>query len=498
VTSVHLERVRFSYPASTGILDNVDLHLGCGWTGVVGANGSGKTTLLSLIAGELEPTAGSVRIDPSSSRPVLCQQEVSEPNDQLRSFADSVEGPARRWMGRLELDRDGLGRWQALSPGERKRWQIAAALARNPRVLLLDEPTNHLDPLGRRVLTDALERFTGVGLVVSHDRDLLNRLTCRTIRVRDASVSLWHAAYDDAKAGWEAEDRERVLARDRLAREHKKLKRWLADQRRAAETRSARHRRSLRGAGKSDTDARSMAARGRAAAGSATAARQMQVNKSALERLAGQLISFENRKELGRTLFFDYEHPRRRILLAYEGELRVPARVLVPHLSVQLRRADRIRLVGANGAGKTTLLAALAAGSTLPEDRLLFLPQELRRRDIAAAYDRLSRLPRERKGRVLTLVAALGVDPDRLLSTDRPSPGEARKLVMAFGLALSAWCLVFDEPTNHLDLPSVERLETAIAGFPGAVLIVSHDEKFVQRTTESEWRIDAGALVSRG
>ena len=496
VPSVHLESVRFSYQSSAEILENVDLHLGPGWTGVVGANGSGKTTLLSLISGRLEPTAGSVRIDPSASRPILCEQEVAEPDDQLQSFACSGEGSAHRWIGRLELDPDGLRRWETLSPGERKRWQIAAALAHGPEVLLLDEPTNHLDPQGRRVLIEALERFNGVGFVVSHDRDLLDRLTCRTIRVHDASAKLWHAAYDEARAGWEAEEHERVAARGRLDREHKKLKRRVADQRRAAEAKSARHRRSLRRAGNKDTDARSMAAKGRARAGQATAARQMQVSRGAMERLTGRMMAFENRKELGRTLFFDYEHPRRKVLLAYDGELRVPGRVLVPHLSIQVARGDRIRLVGANGAGKSTLLAGLTAGSTLPEDRLLVLPQELRPRGISAACDRLTRLPRDRRGRVLNLVAALGVDPDRLLSTERPSPGEARKLVMAFGLALSAWCLVLDEPTNHLDLPSVERIETAIAEFPGAVLIVSHDERFARRTTDSEWRIGGGAVTA--
>jgi ATPase subunit of ABC transporter with duplicated ATPase domains len=346
------------------------------------------------------------------------------------------------------------------------------------------------------VLIETLERFTGVGLVVSHDRDLLDRLTCRTIRVHDASAKLWHAAYDEARAAWEAEEHERVAARDRLDREHKKLKRRMADQRRAAETRSARHKRSLRSAGSKDSDARSMAAKGRARAGQAVAARQMQVSRGALERLSGRMMTFANRKELGRRLFFDYEHPRRTVLLAYDGELRVPGKVLVPQVSVQLRRGDRVRLVGANGAGKTTLLAALAAGSTLPVDRLLFLPQELLPQDVSAACDRLTRLPRDRRGRVLNLVAALGVDPDRLLSTERPSPGESRKLVMAFGLALSAWCLVLDEPTNHLDLPSVERLETAIAEFPGAVVVVSHDERFARRTTDSEWRIGGGAVTA--
>lgn len=496
MSSVSLEHVRFSYPSSLEILDDVNLNLGCGWSGVVGPNGCGKSTLLSLIAGRLEPTEGSVRIEPAGAQPVLCEQEVADVDEQLRTFASSDEGSARRWIGRLDLDPDGVHRWATLSPGERKRWQIAAALSLDPHVLLLDEPTNHLDRQARHQLLDALERFRGIGLVVSHDRDLLNRLSCRTVRIHRSSATLWNAPYDEAKAGWEAEEGDRTAARDRLTREDKKTKRRLADQRRAAEKSRARHRRAVRKAGKRDSDARSMSAKIRAAAGSATAERQMRVSRSAADRLARKLMSFECPKDLGGTLFFDYEHPRRRVLLAYEGELRVGGTMLVRHLSVELRRGDRVRLTGANGAGKTTLLAAMAAGCTLPEGRMLFLPQELSRPDVTAACDRLARLPRDKRGRVLNLVAALGVDPDRLLSTDRPSPGEARKLVMAFGLALSAWCLVLDEPTNHLDLPSVERIEKAIAAFPGAVLIVTHDERFAKRTTETEREIVNDTLVA--
>ncbi len=94
------------------------------------------------------------------------------------------------------------------------------------------------------------------------------------------------------------------------------------------------------------------------------------------------------------------------------------------------------------------------------------------------------------------MVAALGVDPDQLLVSDAPSPGEARKLAMAFGFGLSAWCLLLDEPTNHLDLPSIERLEAAIGAYPGAVVVVTHDEHFAAAVTDLRWEFVVGDRVS--
>jgi ATPase subunit of ABC transporter with duplicated ATPase domains len=103
-------------------------------------------------------------------------------------------------------------------------------------------------------------------------------------------------------------------------------------------------------------------------------------------------------------------------------------------------------------------------------------------------------LPSEPRGRLLSLVAALGVDPDRLLVTDAPSPGEARKVRVAYGLATGAWLLVLDEPTNHLDLPAIERLEGALAVYPGALLLVTHDGALAGRLTRTTWHLADGRV----
>jgi len=99
------------------------------------------------------------------------------------------------------------------------------------------------------------------------------------------------------------------------------------------------------------------------------------------------------------------------------------------------------------------------------------------------------------KGRLLQIVAALGVPPERLMASEQPSPGEARKLTLAMGLSRQAWLLMLDEPTNHLDLPSIERLEAALTQYSSALLIVSHDDRFAGALTRESWRIESGKLV---
>ncbi len=495
--SVHFRSVSFRYSSAVDVLSDASFDLGPGWAGVVGANGSGKSTLLRLVAGELQPDVGEVVVDPPGPAPALCPQEVGDVDEPVAALAAATDGVSRRISGQLALDPADLRRWPTLSPGERKRWQIGAALAREPQVLLLDEPTNHLDAEARDLLTGALSRFGGVGLVVSHDRAFLDALTDRTIRIEHGRVEIWNGSYEAARAGWEAAAQEQAAAYQSARAEQRKLRRRLADQRRATETKRARHKRSVREAGVKDPDARSLERKGRHEAGETTAARRLQVTQAAAERAAARAAAFEMRREIGRAFFFDYEPARRRRLLAYQGPLRAGAHLVAGDVDVTVHREDRIWLRGPNGAGKTTLLTALAGASTLPPERLLHLPQELTREASADLLAEVGRLPGDERGRVFNLVAALGVDPDRLLASGLPSPGEARKLAMATAMGRGAWCLLLDEPTNHLDLPSIERLEEAVAGYPGAVIVVTHDDDFAAATTTSAWHLDGGRLTEK-
>ena len=174
---VRLSGLSFSYTDSVSTLNDVTLTLATGWTGVVGPNGAGKTTLLRLIAGDLEPSAGHVNLDPPRGVIRACAQTVEAMTPEIAAFAHATDGVARRIHGELRLDAFSLARWPTLSPGERKRWQVGAALGAEPAVLMLDEPTDHLDVEARELLIAGLERFRGVGIIVSHDRALLDRIT---------------------------------------------------------------------------------------------------------------------------------------------------------------------------------------------------------------------------------------------------------------------------------------------------------------------------------
>jgi ATPase subunit of ABC transporter with duplicated ATPase domains len=493
--ALHLIDLSFAYSSAVSVIDDLTAHIGPGWTGVVGANGAGKTTLLRLAAGELTPTSGRVVTDPGDALVTAVEQTIDRPRPGVEALADSDDPDARRWIGRLDLDPGQLDRWATLSPGERKRWQVAASLATRPDILLLDEPTNHIDAEARALVVAALAQFTGVGLIVSHDRALLDELTTRTLRIDRTTSSLWNGNYTTARAAWEAHDTETLQRHDAIRRRERLTARRLADERRAADQRAASRRRDVRRAGVADRDARSMEAKARHAGGASSGAQRMSNLRAELDRTRAELGGFSPHKEVGGSIFVDYEPSPKRVLLRHRGDLMAGRTMLARNLDVTIEREDRIRLTGPNGAGKSTLLRALLASSPSIRPHLLYLPQELDRTQRRALLAEVGRLEPAERGRVLSIVALLGVDPDHLLASDDPSPGESRKLGLALGLGTYRWGLLLDEPTNHFDLPAVERLETALGSYPGALVLVTHDEQFAFETTSHRWHLDNGTLT---
>jgi ATPase subunit of ABC transporter with duplicated ATPase domains len=495
MSSVRLDRIFFSH-GPVRILERASARLGPGFTGLVGENGAGKTTVLRLVAGELAPDEGAIRIEPADATVALCAEEVDAPGADVGGLAASCDPGACRVRGLLRLDPARLAAWTSLSPGERKRWQLGAALAAAPDVLLLDEPTNHLDGEARGWLVDALRTFHGVGLLVSHDRALLEEATAATLRVADGALEAFPGPYPAARAAWDAARRSAEEARDAAQEERRRAARRLADARRERDAATASRSRRHRMRSRYDADARTLGADTKAAWAESALGRRIAGARREGERAAEEegLAALPERWT-AREVTLGGERARRPVLAALDvPALHVGGRLVLHDVRVALGRDDRVRVAGANGAGKSTLLRALVAASHLPPERLPFIPQDATEEDRERVAAEVRALPAAERGRVLALVAALGSDPARVLASPRPSPGEARKLLLAAAMGREAWGLVLDEPTNHLDLPTVERLEAALAAWPGAILLVTHDERLGRACTSATWTVVGGTV----
>lgn len=487
--------VAFAHDDAHPLFHDLTLRLDPGVYGVVGENGCGKTTLLRLASGELSPDRGAVSVEPRGALVVVCPQTVDDLGEDVRAFAEDMHGEALALRDVLGLDAEMVHRWDTLSPGERRRFQLAAALHRRPDVLLCDEPTNHLDRDARGRMTRALGSFRGVALVVSHDRALLDEMSTGTLRVHHGRVTAYDLPYSRARAAWESEARaretERIEKKEALSEARGRLRE--AESRRAGADRMRIAGRRMKD--RHDSDAKDGLANFRVASAEKRLGRLVGARKTEVARAADAIPAFEGTRQLGRSVFVGYEPPQRAQLLCLGGaDVVAGATPILRAARVTVGPHARVHIAGPNGAGKSTLVRALVEASTLPAGRLLYLPQEMTRDEANRLLEDVRALPPEDRGRTLSLVAALGVDPDRLLASRAPSPGEARKLAMALGLGLRAWIAVLDEPTNHLDLPSIERLEAALAAFPGALVVVSHDDRFAARLTNERWSLCDGEL----
>ncbi|AVV45749.1 ABC-F family ATP-binding cassette domain-containing protein [Streptomyces sp. ID05-04B] len=525
--SITCTSLAFSWPDGTPVFDDLDVAFGSGRTGLVGVNGSGKSTLLKLIAGELEPADGAVRV--TGEVGYLPQNVTLDTDlriDQVLGIADrraalhaieagdaaeehfetvgddwDVEERALATLGELGLGHVDLDRTTGeVSGGESVLLRLAALLLRRPDVLLLDEPTNNLDLYARRRLYTAVASWPGVLVVVSHDRELLD-LVGQIADLRAGEIT-WYGgnftAYEEALAT-EQEAAERMV---RVAEaDLRKQKRELAD----AQVKLARRKRYGQKMWDSKREPKIvMGARKRAAQESAGKHRIMHEEKlaEARDRLDDAVEAVRDDDEIRVDLPYTAVPPGREVLTLMDLRLAHGARV---EGGFDLRGPERVALVGRNGAGKTTLLRTIAgelapeAGEVHAHVPLRFLPQRLDvlDGDLTVAENVARFAPGATNNRIRARLARFlfrGARADQKAAT--LSGGERfRAALAALMLAEPApQLLLLDEPTNNLDMASVRQLTTALESYEGALVVAGHDLPFLESIGITRWLLMDGTL----
>ncbi len=522
------------------VLDEVSLEVADhARIGLVGPNGSGKTTLLRVLAGRLHPQGGTVVATPGlrigwqrqtppdpgrtvgkllaeaaapvagtyaallASQQELARAAVDQPGDpgddraasSVRAASDRLVSAedafasAGGWAGlarqdevrsRLGVGTEGgiheLRTIGSLSGGEAARVALACLLLQDPDVLLLDEPTNHLDLDGRRWLAAYLREFAGAVVVASHDRAFLDRTVTRIVELDDLTAGL----EDYPGGGWTAYRLERARRWERMRLDleaQEKFRERVRARIEASKPRSAAHE----AANPRNPGARRVAR---------MVARRAVVRERRLTRLmeSASWVSAPRHRPVLRLERGGEVGPSRTVRLA--GLPVTAGERTITHVDLQLGTHERIWLTGANGSGKTSLLRALRphVPGTVLLDQHDGLP-----RNAGTAVEVLRSAVPMYAADAEELLAAYGFDEgDWSRPVSRLSPGQVRRLGLAVALNTPATMLVLDEPTNHLDVDTVEALEEVLRGFPGGLIVVTHDERFADAIgLETRWDLEA-------
>lgn len=527
-----LHQVTCQFPTGDTLFGPLNLTLEPSLCALVGRNGSGKTRLLRLLAGLDEPASG--HIERFGSHAWVAQQHVISPQTTLAELLgyDAIFA-ARKRIDSGNYQPDDLdtldGRWDVaerlseafinanlppfdpdkpageLSGGERIRALLCGAFTAEADFMLLDEPTNHLDRQGRAWFYDQLSRFQGGVLVASHDRELLAQVP-RILELSASDLRSYGGNYADYQTQRDAEQQAARASLEHAATERKRTRARMQKEHDDSQRRSAKTLRTV--------DTLNIASFERVKYKGAAKERIGSWKKQHSEQneaLNAAVKKARERVEEDNPVMFTLpgsQIPDGKQVLVLE-DLVLP-HVPVPPLNWRMDGPMRLALKGPNGCGKSTLLKTILgeiaprSGTCKVSVSCAYLDQHLSRLDLSQSvmtHLNLSHTPLE-EGVLRTRLAQLQLGADKVtLPLAELSGGERLKAALACVLwrAEATQLLLLDEPTNHLDLASVQAIEAALAGFPGALLVVSHDEAFLRGLTlthewvweEAGWRCES-------
>ena len=476
---VSLERVHKAYGVRP-LLADVSLGVGArDRIGVVGRNGDGKTTLLRILAGREEPDQGRVSRNRGLHLGYLTQGDDLEPSDTVRVAV--LEGradhewaadPATREVVEVLLAGVSLDRVvEGLSGGERRRCSLARLLLGDHDMIVLDEPTNHLDVEAVAWLAQHLARRTSALVVVTHDRWFLDAVCTTTWEVHDGVVDVYdggYAAFVLAKA-----ERQRQAAASESRRQNL-VRKELAWLRRGAPARTAKPKFRIDAATALIEDEPPPRDR-------------LELQRFATQRLGKDVIDME------------------------DADLVRGERALLSHATWRLGPGDRFGLVGVNGAGKTSVLRLVAGeleptrgrvkqGRTVALEHLTQALDHLDPTDrVLDSVEKVQRVTRVAGGEITasSMLERFGFTGDRLTARIGDLSGGERRRFQLLRLLLSEPnVLLLDEPTNDLDIETLTVLEDFLDGWPGTLVVVSHDRYFLERVTDATYALLGDGQVS--
>ncbi|CAN5203733.1 ABC-F family ATP-binding cassette domain-containing protein [soil metagenome] len=511
--SIVLSSLAWSTPDGRPLLSELDLGFGPERTGLVGRNGVGKTTLLRLVGGTLAPHAGTIAV--SGTLGLLRQSVQDRPGETVADLFGATGGLAllRRaeqgtasaddlahadWtletrlaaaLDRLGLDAHAGTGLATLSGGQRTRVALAALVFAEPDFILLDEPTNNLDRAGRASVIELLAGWRGGAIVVSHDRELLETM--------DAIVELTSLGATRYGGNWShyraRKAAELAAARHDLADAEKRVdelaRRTQANAERKARKDGVGQRKRARG-DIPRIQLNTMKDRSEASGGEAARLAERR-RAQAFDDAAAARERIEVLHPLSVVLPPTGLPPGKMVLRIDQASAGfVPGRPVLRHVSLTVVGPERIAVTGANGSGKTTLLALLA-GRLVPESGTLqvMVPHALLDQKVglldptASIRDNFRRLdPDTDENACRAALARFMFRADAALQTVASlSGGQLLRagLACVLGGPAPPQLLMLDEPTNHLDIDSIEAVEAGLRAYDGALLVVSHDETFL-------------------
>lgn len=519
--SITFASLSFALPDGRVLFSDLNLSLSQERTGIVGRNGAGKSTLLKLISGSLSPVSGSVTVTgtvgmlrqsfgPSPKETIAGLFAVEPALARLRrietgagtesDFAEAdwtLEARLTETLARAGLQAVALETPLAnLSGGQRTRASLAALIFAEPDFLLLDEPTNNLDREGRAAVAELLAGWRGGAVVVSHDRDLLEN-TDAIIEL----TSLGAARYGGGWSSYEAQKaRELAAAQQDLARAERRVEEAGAKSQTAAERKARRDGAGSRKAARGGVPRILLGTlKNRAEDSSGALGRLAERQKAEAEEAAAEArgrvevlqpfvvnlapTSLPPNKEVVRVVS---------LVAGYDANCPV-----IRDLSFDLRGPDRMAVSGPNGAGKSTLLKVMTgelpalSGEARVHVPWALLDQEVSLlEDAGTILDNFRRLnPEADENACRSALARFRFRADAALQQVATLSGGERLragLACVLGGTTPPQLLILDEPTNHLDIASLETVEAGLNAYDGALLVVSHDETFLERVGVSQ------------